>query len=388
MDGSDESAQFHSDEAGFAPVATYTNWQNHSGGTGNIDADPVFTGAGDYTLASGSPCIDAGQDTSIPVGVTEDLVQTPRELNDPATADTGDGTAPVVDMGSYEYFLSCTTAEDCGDIDGTTGIIDDRCQWYECVSDEFCNAVDREYADVGGPSLACPLDSFCNLFDLNLIQACFEQNTPCGALNMDVGSAFGACPPDGFCNLFDLNHVAGCFQQIPSPCTCPPSPAPEFGPVTVDQTGLALVPVISDTVGSNEKWFRVFTDSALDNLQSYQLQLGVSGSVADQVEWVDVFIEERSDFVFAGRSDRFDAVNVAEGKMLAGLIEGGVPAAGGYLATFVYRVNGVANGNMVISVLHNEAAGDHTFMVSDYVDRIEIQNSPNDLIAVEFTGAK
>jgi hypothetical protein len=49
-----------------APLGALVNWCNIeggvSGGTGNIDADPLWAdpGAGDYSLLPGSPCIDAG----------------------------------------------------------------------------------------------------------------------------------------------------------------------------------------------------------------------------------------------------------------------------------------------------------------------------------------
>ena len=43
-----------------SPVVTYSDVQGGRPGTGNIDEDPLFVGGGDYHLASGSPCIDAG----------------------------------------------------------------------------------------------------------------------------------------------------------------------------------------------------------------------------------------------------------------------------------------------------------------------------------------
>ena len=81
-------------------------------GSGNIDADPMFTDpngvdgtAGtaddDLRLLSGSPCIDAGDNTAVPVGVTTDLDGNNRFVDDEAV-DTGNGTPPIVDMGAYE----------------------------------------------------------------------------------------------------------------------------------------------------------------------------------------------------------------------------------------------------------------------------------------------
>jgi parallel beta-helix repeat protein len=68
----------------------------------NIDAAPLFVGGGDCHLQSGSPCIDAGDNNSVPGGVTTDLDGTPRFIDDPCTIDTGNGTPPIVDIGAYE----------------------------------------------------------------------------------------------------------------------------------------------------------------------------------------------------------------------------------------------------------------------------------------------
>src|SRR5262249_52334400 len=71
---------------------------------GNIDADPLFVDPnnGDYELQVGSPCIDAGHDFA-PLGVQTDLAGNRRFADDPATADSGCGFAPFIDMGAFEY---------------------------------------------------------------------------------------------------------------------------------------------------------------------------------------------------------------------------------------------------------------------------------------------
>jgi len=102
------------------------------GTKGNISADPQFVrpaspgpdGAwgtadddyGDLHLLPGSPCIDAGGNSDAAADVLDldadgdaaepwpfDLAGEWRFLDDPATTDTGAGTAPIVDMGAYEY---------------------------------------------------------------------------------------------------------------------------------------------------------------------------------------------------------------------------------------------------------------------------------------------
>jgi hypothetical protein len=73
-------------------------------GTGNIDTDPLFVdpGNGDLRLSPDSPCIDAGDNTAVPDGITTDLDGNPRFLEIPETPDTGYGQLPIVDMGAYE----------------------------------------------------------------------------------------------------------------------------------------------------------------------------------------------------------------------------------------------------------------------------------------------
>jgi hypothetical protein len=100
--GTDESAQIHvqSDSATVNYSCIQGGWSG-AGGTGNIDEDPQFanelgpdgtagTGDEDLRLDDGSPCIDAGDNTAVPVDVTTDL----------------DGNARIrgvaVDMGPYE----------------------------------------------------------------------------------------------------------------------------------------------------------------------------------------------------------------------------------------------------------------------------------------------
>lgn len=72
---------------------------------GCIDAVPLFVlpdPYGDLHLAAGSPCIDAADNLAVPADVLLDLDGQPRFVDDPGTSDTGNGTAPIADMGAYE----------------------------------------------------------------------------------------------------------------------------------------------------------------------------------------------------------------------------------------------------------------------------------------------
>ncbi|MFA7485892.1 MAG: PQQ-binding-like beta-propeller repeat protein, partial [Phycisphaerae bacterium] len=62
---------------------------------------------GDYRLQAGSPCIDAGDNTAVPIGITTDIDGLSRFVDDPDTPDTGNRDAgdsrAYVDIGAYEF---------------------------------------------------------------------------------------------------------------------------------------------------------------------------------------------------------------------------------------------------------------------------------------------
>jgi hypothetical protein len=97
-----------------------SSWDSSLGtdGGGNIDANPLFVDAdtGDLRLQLASPAIDAGDNSAVPPGVTTDLVGQPRFVDVPSVTDTGNGDAPLIDMGAYEarYFALTVTAAGSG----------------------------------------------------------------------------------------------------------------------------------------------------------------------------------------------------------------------------------------------------------------------------------
>ena len=93
---------------------TYSDVQSWWPGTGNVSSNPMFTdrdgpdntlGNQDdvLSLSASSPCIDAGDNTVLPLDLLSDLAGKARRFDDPATADSGNGQPPIVDMGVYEF---------------------------------------------------------------------------------------------------------------------------------------------------------------------------------------------------------------------------------------------------------------------------------------------
>ncbi len=67
----------------------------------------------DLSLLAGSPAIDAGNNGVVDPGSMLDIAGRPRFRDDPATADTGTGPAPIVDLGAHEFQPAST----CGPAD-------------------------------------------------------------------------------------------------------------------------------------------------------------------------------------------------------------------------------------------------------------------------------
>jgi parallel beta-helix repeat protein len=101
-------------------TVSYSNIEGGCPGTGNIRTNPLFVDPinGDYHLLPNSPCIDAGDNSSVPPDTADldgdgnttepipfDLDNNPRCVDLPSVADTGSGEAPIVDMGAYEAFI-------------------------------------------------------------------------------------------------------------------------------------------------------------------------------------------------------------------------------------------------------------------------------------------
>ncbi len=91
----------------------------------------------DLHVMAGSPTVDAGSNPALPADAYDldadantaeplprDLDLLPRRLDDPVVADTGLGSAPIADMGPYEFDCSsvdCNQNGVCDSVDITLG---------------------------------------------------------------------------------------------------------------------------------------------------------------------------------------------------------------------------------------------------------------------------
>ncbi|MCH8823569.1 MAG: hypothetical protein IH984_08690 [Planctomycetes bacterium] len=107
------------------------DWTGEYGGIGNIGADPLFAdpNLNDFHILAGSPTIDAADNTALPIEVVVDLDSNPRYVDDPCTVDSGNGTAPIVDMGVYEFQFTCPWDLDCNNSVGTGDLLVLFAQW-------------------------------------------------------------------------------------------------------------------------------------------------------------------------------------------------------------------------------------------------------------------
>ncbi len=90
--------------SGGTTSVSYSIVQGGFAGTANLNVNPNFVNQADrdFRLLPGSPAIDSGSNTAVPAGTIVDFDGLPRFTDDPDVADTGAGTAPIVDRGAFE----------------------------------------------------------------------------------------------------------------------------------------------------------------------------------------------------------------------------------------------------------------------------------------------
>lgn len=155
--GSDESAQITTVSG--TPVVNYSNIQGLTGGlggAGNIGLDPLFAdpdGAdndpatladNNYRLSTGSPCIDAGDNNAV-APCSTDLDVNIRQVDDPATVDSGLGSPPVVDMGPYEFGSTPLVGTDCN-----SNTLSDTCEINEMLVEDCNTNLFPDDCDIAG----------------------------------------------------------------------------------------------------------------------------------------------------------------------------------------------------------------------------------------------
>jgi hypothetical protein len=101
---------------------SFCDVEGGASGPGNIDIDPQFVDAagGNYDLAPGSPCMDAGSNLLVRIGLAIDGTCRVKDGN-------GDGI-PFVDLGAYEAagpMLDCNGNGQCDTVEGEVGGITD-----------------------------------------------------------------------------------------------------------------------------------------------------------------------------------------------------------------------------------------------------------------------
>ncbi len=293
----------------------------------------------------------------------------------------------------------CVTGSDCcdGACDGCKAYYCERPGGEACTGEQdcICTVEDRVFGDAGGAFGDCQSDGFANVHDAFHAFACLASSNPCDPENSDVGGAFGACPKDGFCNVHDAFHSFAALSSA-NPCsTCPADgggpPMPENNAVVVvDTVSLSVVPRRGS--GSAAPWdvvqVDVYLDSALADLQGYQLQVAHSGGRRGRLELIDVSIrDDRGDYVFHGVADNMFAAGVGNRVAFSGLssLVGVATQARGYLATFTYRVSADAAGTFVVDVKDWVSKQDNleqTFFIATGNGKIEVASTTPAVIVV------
>jgi hypothetical protein len=153
--------------------ASYSNIEGGFPGPGNINADPLFADA-DGRLSPGSPCIDAGDNTAVPEGITTDLDGNLRFVDDPGLCDLGqtDGVSPVVEIGAFEFqgvspLVDCNgngEPDTCDIADGVSldcnaNVVPDDCDLADGTStDQNGNEVPDECEDCNSNGILDDMD--------------------------------------------------------------------------------------------------------------------------------------------------------------------------------------------------------------------------------------
>ena len=216
-------------------VAAYCCVEGGWAGEGNIDLDPLFLSDpdpgpdgewgtadddyGDLRLQPDSPCIDAGDNTAVPLDLVDldddgnkygeqlpfDLQGLPRFMDVPDVPDTGVGTPPIVDMGAYEVI---------GMVDCNGNGVDDADDITAGTSDDYnLNGIPDECDDCNANGIPDACDTDCSVAN------CSNHPLGCGAST--------DCQPNGFPDECELPYEDCNTNGIVDECELITSPQPD-----------------------------------------------------------------------------------------------------------------------------------------------------------------
>ena len=203
--------------------ATYSDIQGGYAGAGNIDADPRFVRVpspgldtlwqtsdddyGDFRVQAMSPVIDAAGNADVSADSSDldadgntseplpfDAAGRARFADVQAVADTGAGSAPIVDMGAHEAIEQVVTGTAATDV------------FYVCLNAAQTQVCVWRNADpAGSPTAAFPLDSFTVLSILGAGGTDSLTLDACNETPLPAGGAFYSAAADGALSLSGLD---------------------------------------------------------------------------------------------------------------------------------------------------------------------------------------
>ena len=189
-----------------APIVSYSDVEGGFSGVGNIDADPLFVdpaGAdgdpatlddNDYHLIASSPVIDVGSNDA-PGLPSTDLDGNPRVAGG------------SVDMGAYEFAVSCTADGDCDDGDLCTS---DTCVAGSCLHAQLpCDDGDACTTDACDPLIGACVSNLddcddgdpCTVDSCDSVLGCGNDPLVCapGEICVEGSCTTPVCDGDGLC---------------------------------------------------------------------------------------------------------------------------------------------------------------------------------------------
>ncbi|UCE60225.1 MAG: hypothetical protein JSU63_00460 [Phycisphaerales bacterium] len=232
--------------AGSEPIITFNNieggWSDADcppyAPNCNIDVDPLFVDPdgpdndpdtwedNDWRLLSGSSCIDSGNNSMLS-SCARDLADNIRFMDDPATPDSGAGSAPIVDMGAYEFVGvpsdcnsngvhdECDVEEDAsGDCNGN--VVPDECEVPPlCPGCVDCNSNGNpdECELFGNDCNEDLIPDDCQLIDNDCNADLIPDDCQLAGNDCDSNGVPDECQPDEDCNFNgtqDICDIAAC----------------------------------------------------------------------------------------------------------------------------------------------------------------------------------